>query len=96
MGIVSPSSVLMTSLGFLGAGVGDLLEVFGVRIAFGLGLGQGDGNVADVLHVVAERLELGFEAGDAHRRRTHVHAAARLPKVERHADDADVLGFDVL
>ena len=57
---------------------------------------QRDRNVAAVLDVVAERLELALESGDAHRRWTHVDAAARLPEIERHADDADLLGFNVL
>ena len=38
---------------------------------------------------VAERLQLGFQAGDAHRRWTHVDPAALLPEIERHADHLD-------
>ena len=95
-GILSGFQGLHHQLGFFRAGLGDFLQILGVGIAFGLGFGQGDRHVAAVLDVVAQGLELGFESGDAHRRRTHVHAAARLAEVERHADDADVFGFDVL
>ena len=69
---------------------------FALRIACRLGFGQRDRDVACILHDVAESLELGFQSGNAHGRGPHVDAAARLAEVERHADDADLLGLNVL
>ena len=60
----------------LGAGGRDLFQIFRVRVAFFLLLGDGDGDVAAVLDDVAEGFETSFKAGDAHCRRAHVYAAA--------------------
>jgi hypothetical protein len=81
-------------LGF--ARLSNLFEVLGAGISLGLRFQHGDGDVAGVFDVVAEGLELGFETRHAHGGRAHVDAAARLAEIERHADDSDVLGFDVL
>ncbi len=53
-------------LGQLGAGGRDLAQVAGVRIAKVLLLGQGDADVARILHHVAQRLQLGLQSGHAH------------------------------
>ena len=41
-------------------------------------------------HHVAECFEPRLQTGDAHRRWSHVHAAARLPQIERDADHANL------
>jgi putative methionine-R-sulfoxide reductase with GAF domain len=46
-------------------------------------------DVAGVFDDVAESFQLGFESGDANRRRPHVNAATLLAKVERNADYLD-------
>ena len=82
-------------LRMLGAGRGDFLQILRVRVAFFLLFRHGDGDVAAVFDLVAERLEARFESGDADRRRSHVDAAARLAEIERHTDDANFSGRDV-
>ncbi len=79
--------------GLRGASFRDLGQILGVGVTLGFGLEHGDRNVAAVLDVIAEGFEFAFQPGNAHCRRTHVHAAAGLAKVKRHTDDADVLGF---
>src|SRR4051812_23892252 len=40
---------------------------------------------------MSERFEPSFQAGNADRRGTHIHATARLSQIEWHADDANIL-----
>jgi hypothetical protein len=49
-------------------------------------------NVPAVYNVVTQRLEPRLQAGDAHRRGPHVHAAAARPHIQRNADNANVAG----
>ena len=86
---------LQHQVGALGAGGGDFLQVFGVGCAFFFLLGNGDRDVARVFDDVPDGFEARFQSGDADRRRTHVHAAARLPKVKRNADHANLARSDV-
>ena len=78
----------------LGAGRGDLLQIFCVGIAFFLLLGNGDGDVSGVFDNVTERLQSRFETSDPHCRGTHIDAAARLAEVERYTDDTNLAGRD--
>ena len=61
-----------------GAGCSDLFQIFCMRVAFLLLLGDGDGNVSGVFNNVAERFQARFEASDPDRRRSHIDATARL------------------
>ncbi len=79
-----------------GTGLGYLVQILGVRVAFRFGFQHGDRNIAAVLDIVAQCFELGLQPGNPHRRRAHVDTATRLAEIERHSDDADVFGFDVL
>ena len=74
----------------------DFIEVLGIGIALRPGFLHRDVDIAAVLNVVTERLELGLKTGNAHGGGSHIHAAARLAEIERHADDADVLGLNIL
>ena len=47
-------------------------------------------DVAQVLHLIAERRQPGIQIRHAHRRRTHVDAAASRAQIQRRADDRDV------
>ena len=85
---------LQHQFGVLGAGGGDFFQILRVGSAFLLLFRDGDGNIAAVFDHVSQGFQARFQAGDAHRRRPHVDAAARLAKVERNADHADLLGSD--
>src|SRR5271156_2729055 len=78
----------------LGAGCGDLLQILCMRIAFLLLLGNSDGHISGVFNNVPKRLQTRLEPSDAHRRGTHIYAAARLTEVERYTDDANLPGRD--
>src|SRR5262249_25497826 len=80
--------------GALGAGGSDFFQVFRVGGAFFFLLGDGNGDIAAVFDVVADRFQARFESSDADGRGTHVDAAARLAEVERDADDAELLWSD--
>src|SRR5277367_323131 len=77
-------------LRMLGAGCGNLLQIFRMRITFLLLLSYGDSDVSAVLDDVSDRLKTRLEAGDADRRRPHIHAAARLAEVERNANNTNL------
>ena len=76
-------------VGVLLAGRGDLPEITGVQLAGIFLLGEGYGDIAGIFDDVAEGFQLGFESGDANRRRPHVNPAALLTKVERNANHLD-------
>src|SRR5437773_1634792 len=78
----------------LGASRSDFFQVFRVRIAFLLLLGNGDGNIAAVFHHVAQGFETRLQPSNANSRRTHVYASAGLAQVERNADDTNLFGAD--
>ena len=73
------------------AGFGDFVQILRALFAVVLLFGLLHGDVADVLDLVAELLQSRLQAGDAQRRRAHVHAAAALAEVHRHSDDANFL-----
>ncbi len=81
---------LQYQIGALGAGGSDFLEVLGVGGACLFLFGDGDSDVAGVFNHVANGLEAGFESGNADGGRPHVNAAARLAKIKRDANHADV------
>ncbi len=74
----------------LEAGRGNFFQIFGARRAFFFLLRDGDGDVAGIFHVVANGFEPRLQPGDAYGGWTHVHAAARLAKVEGNADDTNL------
>ena len=76
-------------LGGARAGFGDLLQIAGVSCCRRLGFGNLDADVAAIGDLVAEGFKARFEAGHAHGRGAHVHAAAAGAHVEGHADDAN-------
>jgi len=59
-------------------------------VAFGLLLGNGNGNIAAIFHLMSQRFQASLQTGHAHGGWTHIDAAARLPKVERHANYANL------
>ena len=73
------------------AGFRDLVQIFGALFAVGLLFGLLHGHVADVFHRVPQLFEPRLQPGHAQRRGAHVHAAAALAQVHRHADDANFL-----
>jgi hypothetical protein len=73
------------------ASVGDFGNVLGAFFAVGHFFGLLNGNVADVLDVMAELLDASLQAGNAESRRAHVNAAAAGAEVHGNADDADLL-----
>src|ERR1019366_9687081 len=85
---------LQHQVGALGAGGSDFLEVLGVGRACFFLFGDGDGDVAGVFDDVADSFEAGFESGNADGGRPHVNAAARLAKIKRNANHADVARGD--
>ena len=76
-------------LGEAAAGLGDFMQIFGALVAVVLFLGLLHGNVADVFHRMAERLQALLESRDAQCGRAHVHTAAALAEVHRYSDDAN-------
>jgi hypothetical protein len=72
------------------AGVGDLREIAGMRRALGKALWLIDYDVAPILDVVAEVLELFVQSGNAQCRRTHVDAATSCSEVHGGAENGDV------
>ena len=74
------------------AGIGDLLEITGVRAAKVLGLGDVDGNVAAVTNMVAKSLKPCCQTRNTHRRGPHVDAAPAGSHVERHSKHANAPG----
>ena len=80
--------------GMLGAGCRNLLQIFCVRIAFLLLLGDGDRHIPRIFNYVPKRLQTRFETSHPHRRRPHIHPAARLAEVKRNSDNADFAGSD--
>ncbi len=72
------------------AGVGDLGEIARVGRPFGMSFGLGDGDVAQILHLIAERSDAGVEIGHANRGSAHIHAAAPGAQIERRSDDGDL------
>jgi len=85
---------LQYHIGALGAGSGDLLEVFEISRACFFLLGDGDGNVAGILDNVPDGLKARFQSGNPNGGRTHVNPAAGLAKVKRNTDHADVARRD--
>src|SRR4029453_159820 len=69
---------------------GDQGQVLGVGIAFRPRFLLFDGDVAPILHLVAEGGYTRMQVGDAYGGRTHIDATAVLPVIERRADDGDV------
>lgn len=63
-----------------------------VGASAGDGFGDGDGQVAEVLDIVAESGEACVDTCDAQGGGSHVYAAAARTEVEWDADDADALG----
>ena len=74
----------------LGARLGNLLQVARIFLPNGLGLGDRNRDIPTVSNMVTKRFQLRFQAGNPHRRRTHVHTPPRLPQVQRHTNDADL------
>ena len=83
-------------LGGAVAGLGNLLQVAGLVAAGSLGFGDFHADVAAIGHAMPQGLQPGFQAGDPHRRGSHVHAPAAGPHVERNADDANAAGGQAL
>ena len=52
-------------------------------------------DVAGIFNHMPQLLEPRFKTSHAHRRRSHINPAARLAKIERHPNNADLLGSDV-
>src|SRR5579862_6441525 len=73
----------------LGTGCRNFLQIFSMRVAFFLLLGDGHGNVATIFDFVAESFEARFESSNAHSRRAHVDTAAGLTEIKGNANDAD-------
>src|SRR5581483_6969164 len=67
----------------------DLANVLLRRIALGPRLRNRRDEIAAVADRDADRRELLSEAGNAHRRRSHVHAAPPAAEIQRRADDLD-------
>ena len=63
------------------AGRGDLFQIFGVRMSFLLLLSNGDGNIATVLHHMAQGLQTSLQTSHANRRWPHIYTAAGLSQV---------------
>ncbi len=77
-------------LGEAAAGLRDFIQIFGALLAIVLFLGLFHGDVPDIFHRVAQRLQARLQAGNAQRRRTHVHTATALAEVHRYSDDANL------
>ena len=69
---------LQYHIGALGAGSGDLLEVFEISRACFFLLGDGDGNVAGILDNVSDGFKARFQARNPNGRRTHVNPRAGI------------------
>jgi len=76
-----------------GADFCDLGEITGIMGAGGLGFGNFDADVSAVGDAMAEGLEPGFKAGNAHGGGSHVDSAAAGAHVKGDADDADLAGW---
>ena len=72
------------------ASVGDLRKVARVGRPAGMRFGLVDQNVAEILHLVAQRGDFFVQAGQAHGGGSHIHAAASRTQVHGRADDGDV------
>ena len=81
-------------VGVFGTGRGDLFQIFGVRVPFLLLLGNRDGNIATVLHHMAEGFQTSLQTSHADRRWSHIYAAPRLSQVERYTGHPNLLGND--
>ena len=79
----------------LGAGRRDLLQIFGVGIAFFLLLGNSDRDIAAILNFMSSRLKTRFQPRNSDRGRPHVNTTPGLAQIERHSDHANFLGSDV-
>ena len=78
-------------LGVLRAGRGNFFQIFRVRRASLLLLGNRYGDVAAVFHLVAKSLKPRLKPCHAHGGGPHIHAAPRLSKVKGNADHANFL-----
>src|ERR1700722_3534020 len=76
------------SLGQALAGLRDFVQISGALFAIGMFFRLRDDHVADVFHLTAKLFESCVETSYTQRRRAHVHAAAALSQVHRHADDS--------
>ena len=66
-----------------------MVEITGMSLAFG-GSGHGRaGDVTDVDHREAHRLESGHQTGDSHRAGAHVNTPVNLSEILRRADQFD-------
>ena len=72
--------------------LGHLAQKFHMRIAGVFRLEGGAVEIAGIVHREAERLDLFIQAGDAQRRRAHVHTAAGGAEVGGDADDFNGTG----
>jgi hypothetical protein len=59
-------------------------------MAFFLGFGNGNSNIAAVLDDKTKRLKPRFQSGNTDRRRSHIDTTARLPEIEGHANHANL------
>src|ERR1700719_2033542 len=76
------------------AGFRNLIQIFGALFAVGLLFRLLYGHVTDIVNRMPKLFKASLQTGDAQSRRTHVHAAAALAEVHRHADDANLLRHD--
>ena len=78
----------------LHAGRGNFLKIFCAGRAFFFLFRNRNRNIARVLDHMSDRLQPSLQPSHAHRRRTHIHATARLSKVKRNANNPNLSRID--